>query len=257
MNPKIQDWTNKRVWLIGASTGIGAATAQLLLKKGAKVALSARSLQQLTNLAAVWPLEQVCVLPLDITQPSQLKHAHERLCAIWGGVDVYLLLAGGYTPMRADAFNPQQARALIELNVQGAFNLLEVALPQLIKQGQGALGLVSSVAGYRGLPKALVYGPSKAALINLAETLYLDLAPQGIGVYLVNPGFVETPLTAQNDFKMPALISANQAAIALVCGLEQGQFEITFPRRFTYWMKWMRLLPYRLYFYLVHKVTGL
>ncbi|RCS57133.1 SDR family NAD(P)-dependent oxidoreductase [Parvibium lacunae] len=257
MNPKIQTWQGRRVWLIGASTGIGAATAQQLLALGARVALSARSEDKLAALAAGTPAAQVQILPLDITQPAQLAQAHAQLCAAWGGVDLYLILAGGYTPMRADSFDAEAARALLELNVQGVFNVLPLALPQLQQQGHGGLGIVSSVAGYRGLPKALVYGPSKAALINLAETLYLDLAPKGIGVYLINPGFVETPLTAQNDFKMPALITPAQAAHALLRGLARGQFEITFPRRFTYWLKFLRLLPYRLYFYLVHKMTGL
>ena len=118
------------------------------------------------------------------------------------------------------------------------------------------LGLVSSVAGYRGLPKSLAYGPTKAALINLAEALYLDLSPQGLGVSVVTPGFVETPLTAQNKFKMPALITPEQAARAMLAGWARGDFELHFPKRFTRWLKFMRLLPYRLYFPLVRKVTG-
>lgn len=255
MNPKISTWQGQRVWLIGASTGIGAETAKLLLAQGAQVALSARSADKLQVLAANHP--QALVLPLDITQSTQVAQAHQQILRTWGAIDLYVVLAGGYTPMRADEFDLNAAKQLVDLNLNGVFNVLESALPQLRQQQCGGLAIVSSVAGYRGLPKALVYGPTKAALINLAETLYLDLAPQGIGVTIVNPGFVETPLTAQNDFKMPALISAAQAAQALLRGLAQGQFEITFPRRFTYWLKFMRLLPYRLYFYLVHKMTGL
>jgi short-subunit dehydrogenase len=113
------------------------------------------------------------------------------------------------------------------------------------------------VAGYRGLPNSLAYGPTKAALINLAESLYLDLRPQGISVYLVNPGYVDTPATAGNGYKMPALISAREAAEATLAGLEAGRFEIHYPRRFTGWLKFARILPYRLYFPLIHKVTGL
>ncbi len=123
-------------------------------------------------------------------------------------------------------------------------------------QGFG-IGIVSSVAGYSGLPKALIYGPTKAALINLAESLYLDVRASGIGVYLINPGFVETPLTAHNNFPMPAIISAAAAAQEIVAGIEAGRFHIHFPRRFTNWLRLARLLPYRLYFSLVHKVTGL
>jgi len=126
-----------------------------------------------------------------------------------------------------------------------------------LKQGGGGIALVSSVAGYRGLPESLVYGATKAALINLCETLYLDLAPSGIAVYLINPGFVKTPLTDKNTFAMPALISAADAATEIIQGIEQGQFEIHFPKRFTLWLKWLRLLPYRWYFPLIRKMTGL
>jgi short-subunit dehydrogenase len=127
----------------------------------------------------------------------------------------------------------------------------------LVKTGAGGIGIVGSVAGYSGLPKALAYGPSKAAIINLCESLYVDLHPKNIGVYMINPGFVATPMTANNDFDMPALMTAPAAAQALVRGLEQGEFHIHFPKRFTNWLRLARLLPYRGYFYLVHKVTGL
>ncbi|MBV2164246.1 MAG: SDR family NAD(P)-dependent oxidoreductase, partial [Comamonas sp.] len=119
------------------------------------------------------------------------------------------------------------------------------------------LSLVASVAGWRGLPQSLAYGPTKAALINLAETLFLDLRPQGVGVSVVNPGFVDTPLTHQNDFTMPALLTPEQAAQAMLRGWERGDFELHFPRRFTLWLKLLRVLPYRWYFPLVHRMTGL
>jgi len=127
----------------------------------------------------------------------------------------------------------------------------------LLEQRAGHLSLVSSVAGYRGLPKSLAYGPTKAALINLAETLYLDLHPLGLGVSVVNPGFVETPLTAGNDFKMPALITPEQAAGEMVRGWERGAFEMNFPKRFTLWLKAMRHLSDGLYFAAIRRSTGL
>jgi len=130
-------------------------------------------------------------------------------------------------------------------------------LPALLAQGRGALGIVASVAGYRGLPKALIYGASKAALINFTETLYLDLHPRGFGVYLINPGFVRTPLTDKNEFKMPHLISAEEAAASLIKGLDAGDFEIDFPKAFTRQLKLLRLLPYRWYFALIRRSTGL
>ena len=127
----------------------------------------------------------------------------------------------------------------------------------LLAQGHGGVGIVSSVAGLSGLPKALVYGPTKAALINLCESLYFDLHPRGHAVYMINPGFVATPATAQNTFVMPGLISAGRAAEEIVTGMEKGVFHLHFPKGFTNWLRMARLLPYRWYFSLIHKVTGL
>jgi NAD(P)-dependent dehydrogenase (short-subunit alcohol dehydrogenase family) len=142
-----------------------------------------------------------------------------------------------------------------DINYVGALRVLDAVLPALLHQGFGHLSVLSSVAGYRGLPQSLAYGPTKAALINLTETLYLDLAPKGIGVSLVNPGFVETPLTAQNEFHMPALLKPEQAASAMLRGWAKGAFEIHYPKRFTWWLKLLRVLPYRWYFYVVRRAT--
>lgn len=255
MNPKIGDWRGKRVWVIGASTGIGAATALLLADLGARVAFSARSAGKLDKLTVALPA--ALAVPLDVTDRDSVGQACSRILLEWGGIDLVLVVAGGYNEMRADGFDLAAANAMLDLNVRGVFNCLDVALPVLIGQGAGGIGIVSSVAGYGGLPKALVYGPTKAALINLSESLYLDLRPRGIAVYQINPGFVATPLTAHNAFKMPALMTAEDAAGALVDGIERGQFHIHFPKRFTNWLRLARLLPYRMYFRLIHKVTGL
>lgn len=255
MNPRIANWQGRRVWLIGASTGIGAATARLLLARGARVAISARKKEALEALAGESPFAMV--LPLDVLDHAALLRARDAIHHAWGGVDLVLLLAGGYNEMRADAIDLPAAEAMIDLNVRGAYRCLDAVLPQLLKQGNGGIGIVASVAGYGGLPKALVYGPTKAALINLTECLYLDLHAKGIAVYQINPGFVDTPLTAGNDFKMPDLMTADDAALAMVEGIEQGQFHIHFPKRFTFGLRLARLLPYRLYFWLIHKVTGL
>jgi short-subunit dehydrogenase len=159
--------------------------------------------------------------------------------------------------VRAWQLDAAQARATVEVNLIGALNLVAATQRRLIEQGAGGIALVSSVAGYGGLPNSLVYGATKAALINLAETLWLDLAPRGVSVYLVNPGFVETLLTAQNRFRMPALIGADEAAREILDGIERGAFDIHFPKRFTRVMKLLRLLPYPLYFRLVRRYTGL
>ena len=255
MNPKITDWSALRVWVIGASTGIGAETARLLLKKGARVALSARRVEPLQEIAADRP--EALIAPLDIIDHDSVLAARDKIIRAWGCVDLVLVVAGGYNEMRADTFDLAKINNLIDLNLRGVFNCLDATLPGLMAQGHGGIGIVASVAGYSGLPKALIYGPTKAALINLCESLYLDLHPRGLSVYMVNPGFVETPLTAGNDFKMPALISAETAANNLIGGIEAGDFHIHFPKRFTNWLRLARLLPYRWYFPLIRKVTGL
>ena len=255
MNPRIRSWKGARVWVIGASTGIGAATASLLLSKGAHVAVSARNAAALKNLAAT--NTNAVVLPVDITHLPDLKSAHSSLLAQWGQIDIVLIVAGIYNEMRADTIDMAQINDVLDINLRGVFHCLDVVMPDLLKQAHGGIGIVSSVAGYSGLPKALVYGPTKAALINLCESLYFDLNRLGHAVYLINPGFVKTPATANNDFKMPGLISAEEAAGEILSGMEQGKFHIHFPKGFTNWLRFARLLPYRWYFYLIHKVTGL
>jgi len=146
---------------------------------------------------------------------------------------------------------------LLETNLHAVIGAVAAVVPTLLAQKQGAIGIVASVAGYGGLPKALVYGASKAALINFTETLYLDLHGRGLGVYLINPGFVRTPLTARNDFTMPHLIDADRAAREIVAGLGRGEFEIHFPKAFSRKLKLLRLLPYRWYFAAIRRSTGL
>lgn len=255
LNPPLPAWPDARVWIIGASTGIGAATAEALLAAGARVALSARSADKLTDLAG--GRANALVEPLDFTDSSAVTAAWERIRTRWSGIDLVLIVAGTHQEVRAWELNEKDSRALLETNLHGVVNTAAAVLPGLLAQGAGALGIVSSVAGYRGLPKALIYGASKAALINFAETLYLDLHPKGLGVYLIMPGFVQTPLTARNDFTMPHLISAEEAAREIIAGLRAGDFEIHFPRAFTRKLKFLRLLPYRLYFPLIRKATGL
>jgi short-subunit dehydrogenase len=254
LNPVFPTWTAQRVWVIGASYGIGAAIARQLLAAGARVALSARKRELLDEIADG---SHTLVLPLDVVDPATVRDAAAQIKAAWGGFDLALIVAGTHVEMRAQDWNLARARNLLEVNLIGVLNCLDAILPQLLQQGRGGVGIVSSVAGYVGLPKALIYGASKAALINLAESLYGDLHPHGMGVYLINPGFVDTPLTQKNEFKMPALISADAAARETLAGLAAGRFEIHYPKRFTRWLKLLRVLPYPLQFWAVRKVTGL
>ena len=250
MNPTITDWHGKRVWLVGASAGIGAAMAHELAKRGARLALSARSVDKLHALGIAGAL----LLPCDATAAQGLRDARDRLVAAFGGIDLVVYLAGDYVPMRAGDFDLAVAEKIVSVNFNGAMRLAATLLPDL--PPGGGIAFVASVAGYRGLPKALAYGPGKAALIHFAECLHFDLAPQGIGVWVVNPGFVATQLTARNDFAMPALLTPEAAALATIDGFRTGKFEIHYPKRFTRVMKLLALLPYGLYFPLVRRLTG-
>jgi NADP-dependent 3-hydroxy acid dehydrogenase YdfG len=249
----IPNFSGKRVWIIGASSGIGEACAQALIKAGAKVALSSRRVERLSTLAALGNTEQSLVLPLDVTNDSQLKNGYQSILKEWGGVDLLLFVSGVYVPLRADNFDIDIAEQTIDANLLGPMRAVGLVLPEMLKVHTGHIAIVGSVAGYSGLPKALAYGPSKAAIINFCETLYYDLLPQGVSVHMISPGFVATEATAQNDFEMPALISAQEAATEILSGIEKGEFDIHFPKRFSRFLKFLRILPYPIYFWIVRR----
>ena len=259
LNPRIANWADQVVWLVGASTGIGRATAEQLHAAGATVIVSARDAAKLTQFTQ--GRERAFAVPLDVTDSAAQHAAAKGIVAQHGRINLVMYCAGHYKAQRATAFNLDEMLKHQQVNVVGALYLLDAVLPQM--QRQAAVGkpahisLVASVAGYRGLPNSLAYGPTKAALINLAETLYLDLEPTGIGVSVIAPGFVETPLTAGNQFTMPALMSPADAAREIVAGWEAGRFEIHFPKRFTLWLKAMRFLPDGAYFAAIRRSTGL
>jgi NAD(P)-dependent dehydrogenase (short-subunit alcohol dehydrogenase family) len=193
------------------------------------------------------------VLPLDVTKQDQLANAYSTLIDTWGKLDLLLFVSGIYTPLRAHDFEIQAAEETIEANLLGPMRAVALVLPGMLKKKTGHIAIVGSVAGYSGLPKALAYGPSKAGLINFCETLYYDLLPQGISVHMISPGFVATEATAQNDFEMPALISADEAATEILGGIKRGEFDIHFPKRFTRFLKLLRVLPYPIYFWIVRR----
>ena len=257
MNPPLTDWTGRRVWLVGASSGIGEACARALHARGAQVLVSARGAEALQAFAArhggAHPAQ---AWPLDVSDPAAVA-ATARAILAEGPLDLVVYCAGHYREMRATDMDLADLQRHWIINYQGALNVLDTVVPAMLARQAGHISLISSVAGFRGLPKSLAYGPTKAALTNLAENLYLDLSPHGLGVSVVHPGFVQTPLTAQNQFEMPALISPDQAAQAMVADWEKGVFEIHYPKRFTHFMKLLRLLPYRLFFPLVRRFTGL
>ncbi len=255
LNTPITDWHGQVVWLVGASSGIGRATASLLHARGAKVVISARS----DDAVAAFEAEHAGSLgiALDVQDRDKLKAATMLIEARFGRIDLVFFCAGTYDAMRATELDLDVAVRHVQVNYVGALNVVDAVLALLLKQRHGHLAFVSSVAGYRGLPNALAYGPSKAALSNLAEVLYLDLHDSGIAVSLICPGFVETKLTSVNDFKMPALITPDEAAREILQGWSRGSFEIHFPKRFTRVMKLVALLGPWLYFKVVRRITGL
>lgn len=255
LNRRIRDWAGVQVWIIGASSGIGAATANILLERGARVALSARREAALADIAARHPGTALSV-PFDATSASDWQPAMQRILDAWGGIDLAIFLVADYQPVRAWQLEAGTAERMVRSNIIGVTNGLSVLIPQLCRQGSGGIALTASVAGYGGLPHALVYGPTKAALINMAESLYIDLHPRNIAVHVINPGFVRTPLTDRNEFHMPALMEPEQAAQCILRGFERGRFEIAFPRRLAWPLKCLRLLPRRIYLPLVHWLTN-
>lgn len=255
LNSTIREWTNKRVWIVGASSGIGLALAKALLDAGAYVTLSARS--EATLLAFAAKYSRASVVAFDCADSQVWPSALSSTLAAMGHVDLVVLGAARYDPMNSWDVNIEQVEKSFELNVVSVYRALACLVPYFLARQSGGLAFIASISAYTGLPRALTYGATKAALNNLAETLYFELAPKGLSVYLINPGFVETPMTAKNDFKMPALITPQRAAAYIVSGLERGKFEISFPASFAGALRLISRLPYRFRFPLLHKMTGL
>lgn len=244
----------KIAWLTGASTGIGRAVALRLAADGWRIAASARNAEALAALAAEAP--SIAPYPLDVTDRDSCLACAERIERELGPLDLVIFNAGAHRPMAATEFSSATLRALLDINVMGVAHGLEAALPRLIARRSGRVLIVASLAGYRGLPTAAAYGASKAALINMAEGLRPELAAEGVILQVVNPGFVKTPMTDQNRFPMPFLVTAEDAAAAIVRGMRSDRFEITFPFLFAFFMKLVRLIPDRIYFYLTRRIAA-
>ena len=245
------------VWITGASSGIGRALALQHAQAGWWVAASARGADALAALVAEAPLARVQAFPLDVTDAAATRATVAAIERKLGPIGRAVLNAGTHKPVSADRFSVVPFETLLATNVMGAVNGLDALIAAMRGRARGQIAIVASVAGYRGLPTAAAYGASKAALINLAEALRPELAQLGIDLRLVNPGFVRTPLTAKNRFPMPYLMEPEAAAARVYRGLGRRGFEITFPRRFTWVLKCLRLLPYRLYFPIIRRATGL
>lgn len=240
-----QDFKDQAVWIIGASSGIGLALARELSRRGAKLALSSRRGDELER-RKVELGQQHQVFAFDVTDADATTRAAQSVKTSYGRIDRIVFLAAAYTPMQLDMLDITATRSIVDVNVTGAFNLVHAVLPILKGQTpQGQLALCSSVAGYIGLPNGQPYSATKAAIINLAESLQAE-CKDDVDIKLICPGFVRTPLTDKNDFKMPMMIEPEQAAREIADGLLSRRFEIHFPKRFTIFLKLLRLLPYAL-----------
>jgi short-subunit dehydrogenase len=238
------------VWITGASTGIGREIALQLASRGVKVAASARSLEKLENMGA-----NIKAYPLDVTDIVAVKNTIVQIEHDLGQIDLAVFGAGTYEEVGATDINPARFANMMNVNYMGVVNCVSALLPLMLARGRGHISWIASVAGYRGLPKAAAYGPTKAALINLAESLKPELKLKGIRISVVNPGFVETPMTANNKFPMPFLMKPEDAARRTIAGLAKLKFEIAYPSRFIAILKVLRILPYRVFFWLITKTT--
>lgn len=238
------------VWIVGASQGIGCELAQALHREGRHVVLSARSEAPLQDMADKMG-ERCEVRPVDVTSTEALLNTAEAIFQAHGRLDSAIYLAATYHPMEVAQLDMDKVEETLEINLLGAFNFVHAIFPEMKRRKAGQIVLVGSVAGYGGLPRSQPYASTKAAMINLAESLYLEAKGSGVDIKLVSPGFVRTRLTDKNEFKMPAIIEPDQAAEEILKGMKSGKFEIHFPKRFTRLLKLLQLLPYSLYFKLV------
>lgn len=248
-----QDYKEQIVWIIGASSGIGAALARELSMRGAVLALSARRKEELISLKAKLG-QQHKVFALDVTDAETTLRTAEAIRAAFGRIDRIVFLAAAYAPMKMDALDIAVTKGIVDINLTGAFNVVHAALPILKTQkSKGQLALCGSVGGYIGLPGGQPYSATKAGIISLSETLYAE-CKDAVDIKLISPGFVRTPLTDKNSFSMPMIIEPEEAAKEIADGLLSRRFEIHFPKKFTILLKILRFLPYRLSLYLTRTI---
>lgn len=244
----------RTAWITGASSGIGRALCIALAREGVRVAASARSTAALAQLAADHP--GITPYPLDVTDRAAVNDTVDIIERDLGPIDLAILNAGIGYMMSAARFDAGKAADVMAVNYLGVASGVEAAVRHMVPRARGHIAIVASVAGYRGLPRAGAYNASKAAAIALAEALQPDLARHGVAVSLINPGFVETAMTARNNFPMPFMIGADDAARRIIRGLERRKFEIVFPWQMMLAMKLMRLLPYPLFFMITRQIAA-
>jgi NAD(P)-dependent dehydrogenase (short-subunit alcohol dehydrogenase family) len=241
----------KKIWITGASSGIGKALALKFAKENWKVAISARRKKLLDQIAEN---ENISSFPLDVTDDSKVQEVVSNILNEFKDIDLCVFCSGAYDPKLEQEINKQQIRKIMDINFFGVLNCIKAVENYFKNKKGGQISIVSSVAAYRGLPNSSGYGPSKAALTNLTESLYFDFKKYNVRISLISPGFIKTPLTSQNTFNMPFIKSPEFAANKMYNGLTKGgAFEIHFPKELTLFLKFLRILPYRSYLFLINK----
>jgi len=243
----------KKIWITGASSGIGKAVAEKFSSEGWKVAISARRKVILEEMAND---ENIFSHPLDVTDQDQISNVFTKIINDFGSLDLCVFSSGTYDPKLEQEINIKQNKFVMETNFFGVLNCIKSVEKYFKNKNDGHISIVSSIAAYRGLPNSSGYGPSKAALTNLAESLYFDFKKYNVRISLISPGFIKTPLTDKNEFPMPFIKSPEFAAEKIFNGLTKSQaFEIHFPIALTFLLKFLRVLPYRIYLFLVDKLV--
>lgn len=233
----MNEFSGKMFWLIGASEGLGRELARKLSGEGAHLVLSARNEERLASLCDELPNARA--IPLDVTDTQAVRQAAIDV----GQIDGLIYNAGAYDPMRATEWDSEAALKMCDVNFTGAMRVLGAVVPAMVATRNGDITLIGSLAGYRGLPAAIGYSASKAALISLAETMRLDLKGTGVLVRIVNPGFIKTRLTQKNTFKMPMLMTSNEAADRVVKAMRKRRFRTDFPAPFSWLIRGFDRLP--------------
>ncbi|MDA0902628.1 MAG: SDR family NAD(P)-dependent oxidoreductase [Proteobacteria bacterium] len=246
-------YKGKNILIIGGSFGIGEALCRSLSQAGGNLAIIARSQDKLDKLCDELAGDNIGIA-CDISKKSDLNKLYKSISNKWQKIDLVLFCVGTYQPMNLENFNLKQAQQIIDINLTSFLGFLDSFLPLFKAQRIAHLAVISSVAGYFGMPNSLAYGASKAALSNLTESLHHELRKYKTKVQLINPGFVKTRLTDQNNFKMPGIITSEQAAQSILTQLPKSKFEIAFPFNFTLIMKAIASLPYKIRFYLFKNV---
>ena len=243
----------KKIWVTGASTGIGKAVAERFAKEGWKVAISARRGELLKNIAQD---NNIFDYPLDVTDEKKVHEIFKRILEDFKNIDLCIFNAGTYEPKLEKEISQEQIRKTMEVNFFGVVNCIKAVEEYFKNIKNGHISIVSSIAGYRGLPNSSGYGPSKAALSNLAESLYFDFKKHNVKISLISPGFIKTPMTDKNKFRMPFIKSPEFAADKIYNGLvKSNSFEIAFPKQLTIIFKFFKILPNKVYLFLISKLV--